>query len=284
VSGWEGVSVYDGTEWTNHLENSSVNNLAIDPDGYIWASTEEGFKIYDGENWAAPEGAANINFENGVIDFTFDQEGRLWAVVANDLYNLAVFDNGEWRFFTSDSFADCNTSLIFADSQGRIWFGKEDEKNTVYYVDGNDWFEVIGEQTTPLDVKECEDGSTCTTFESCTTYDGVKNIVEDSNGQIWVGNSNGLKVFDGESWTILDTETSDLPFDYIDQMTIDQFDRIWVLSESEAFHMLDETGNWQSFFPESGIHLSSTQKLTVDAQGNIWLTGMSIFEYEPPKP
>ncbi|MFO7680561.1 MAG: hypothetical protein R6X34_10965 [Chloroflexota bacterium] len=283
VSGREGISVYDGTEWTTHLKNSSVYRLAIDPDRNVWASTEEGFKIYDGENWAAPEGAANINFEYGLEDFTFDQDGRLWVIVANDPHHVAVFDNGEWQFFPSGSFVDCNTGLIFADSQGRIWLGEDDEKNTVYYLDGNDWYQVIDDQTTPLEVQECENGAACTSSQKCTGY-GVNNIVEDSKGGIWVGYRNGLKYFDGQSWNIFDTETGDFPFDYVDAMTIDQFDRIWVLSDSSAFHMLDETGSWQSFFPKPSDHISSTQKLIVDAQGNIWLTGGSIFKYEPPKP
>ena len=286
IGGNDGIAVYDGTSWTKHLHDLRVTSLALDPQGNIWATTEDGIVAYDGSEWYTPEHANDVSFENGLITSTFDQSGRLWTSINIDKYHIAIFDRTNWRFFTSDAFTQCDINIFFEDSQGRMWLGKED-LNDLFFIDGGEWYQVVGDENTPLEEDECS-GEKCLAFEAgqCSTslFEGINNIVEDSTGRIWVGYTTGLKHFDGQSWTHYDADTGELPFEYISKMIIDHFDRIWVLSDEGGVHMLDDTGNWQSFFPKSDIRLSWVEDVAVDSEGNIWFTGGLIYRLEPPTP
>ena len=292
--GGDHITVYDGAKWTNYLTNSygGGGNIALDPQGNIWATVEDGISIFDGEAWHTSEDIANAPFQLGLVN-GFDQSGQFWTSVRNEDY-VAVWNGTSWRYFASDSFGPCDFSTILGDSQGRVWFGKEDEQNSIFYFEPAEdaWYQVISDQTVQIEVNECGDVDSCSgsgEVISCIQYIeyiDAQHIVEDSNGRIWIGYGDGLKVFDGQTWTIYSTQSGDLPFEYLALMAIDHLDRLWVVSVSGGLYMLDESGEWQSILLGTDVELSSnfSDAIGVDSEGNIWIAANSIYKFEPPTP
>ena len=54
----------------------------------------------------------------------------------------------------------------------------------------------------------------------------IEDLVIDEQGRVWVGSGQGLGVFDGESWTIYNTENSDIADDWVKGLGIDQDDKV----------------------------------------------------------
>lgn len=100
--------------------------------------------------------------------------GRLPADRALQASGKAVDEDVRLRYSTG-------IRAIFEDSQGRFWFGSQDEGVAVY------------------------DGSTFTYY---TTSDGlssnqVRTIQEDQDGILWFGTGNGITRFDGDQFEIV---------------------------------------------------------------------------------
>ena len=285
VDGRESIARFDGNIWTNFGDKNFTGNLALDKQGNIWGYGDHGLEMFDGEKWISIQDAENIKFENGLGDIAFDQSGRLWAIVNNDIYHIAVYDGTHWQFFTSKHFKDCKLSIVYGDSEGGVWFGASDyETEIVYHFDGANWFQIEDDQINSLEVEIC-DGVGCTEFQSCVLGDGVKEILEDSLGRVWIASyQNGLKYFDGQSWTFFKYESGEVPFQHPTAITFDQQDRMWVISDEGVLFMLDETGNWNSYFPPPDIRLGLYSELVVDEQGTVWINDGQIYQFSLKEP
>ena len=93
-----------------------------------------------------------------------------------------------------------------------------------------------------------------------------------------------LLVFNGEDWTNYSFENSDIPFESIEAMTIDAYDRIWIGDWGVVISALEPNGTWNTYTPMDGTLPGSLLKeLVVDPQGRIWVgTDEGINVFTPP--
>jgi streptogramin lyase len=191
----EGVYCYDGKKITRFLDNDSVINkdglqlkmvdrILEDKNGVIWFASGmppgmEGICRFDGKTLTG----SKPNGDGWIRTITEDKNGNLWfggRQNGNFLYNGKNFV----RFTEKTGIGNA----VLADKSGKIWFTGNEGDNNYESQDGV-W---------------CYDGKTFTNF---TTKDGmgkyfVHFMLEDSNGNIWIGTRNtGLYKYDGKNFS-----------------------------------------------------------------------------------
>ncbi|MFK7934976.1 MAG: two-component regulator propeller domain-containing protein, partial [Saprospiraceae bacterium] len=219
----EGVFLYDGAAWQHFTTNeglvgNEVTNLYEDSKGNIWLGTTTGISIYDGtsfENLTKEQGLPYDDV-NTIIE---DETGVFWigtrgVACTYDGKSFTTITNQQGDFFT-------NVRHIIKDKKGNIWLGgnsglwrydgenyiqlasgftgyiSEDKKGNIWTSmqsqHGQGW-SLLRYEATTLDVDE-------PIFAMVKTGEGMFfGILEDSNGNIWVGNLNGVYRYDGSTF------------------------------------------------------------------------------------
>lgn len=134
----DSVVVYDGQAWDyfeldkGWEEDYSVDHLAIDPDGVVWAGTSShGLLRFDGESWDADE----RDFLSNVQAMTLDPQNQVW--VGTYSRGVSRRDGGWQNFKTNNTYLSSNRiHSLASDQAGRVWIGTEWGLN-IY--DGKDW-------------------------------------------------------------------------------------------------------------------------------------------------
>ena len=171
-----GVYHFDGQEWTwynkkNGLEDNCVNEVAIGPDGIIWAATKKGVARFDGTTWtnySEEDGLAN----NRVNDVAVDQDGRAWMATNN---GVSCFDGQKWKTFTiDDGLVASKVMVVTVAPDGSLWFGTT---NGLSHLTGENWQNYTKQDGLPSN--------------------NIISIFAAMDGKIWIGTPfNGVAVLD----------------------------------------------------------------------------------------
>lgn len=191
----DGVYCYNGKVFTRFLQNDGVINkenlhlkmvdcMLEDGKGNIWFASGcppgmEGVCRYDGKSISSfkPTG------DGWIRSIRQDKKGNLWFGGRNNgnfIYNGTTFEKFTEKIGIGN--------LVLVDKAGNIWFGGEEKLSTVE-SEGGIW---------------SYDGKTFTNFKQ---KDGMNkyfvwSMLEDKNGNIWIGTRNtGLYKFDGKTFT-----------------------------------------------------------------------------------
>jgi ligand-binding sensor domain-containing protein len=97
-----------------------------------------------------------------------------------------------------------------------------------------------------------------------------------SDGTLWIGNSfYGLTSFDGNNWVNYHTTNSDIPFNIIGLLTIDNDGYLWILgreSEYSTQELVQYTGtDWITHQTPLSITTREGTTMTSDNDGNVWI-------------
>src|SRR6056297_174570 len=109
----------------------------------------------------------------------------------------------------------------------------------------------------------------------------VRSVLEDQNGNIWMGTRGGVSVFDGESFTHF-SENEGLSNNLVRAILEDQNGNIWLGTGGGGVSVY----NGESFIhytEKEGLSNNSVWSITEDKNGNIWLGtdgGVSLFNGE----
>lgn len=162
-----------------------------------------------------------------------------------------------------------NDIVFDVDFEGRPWISTGE--GDIYSLDGETWID----HEVPSNAFGDLPRST------------AKALGFDSLGRLWVlYHGYYLSVYDGESWNTFDFDKTGLNIYSVPDFTIDQYDRVWLVTSDGGLVMIDTDGEWVDFTPYgSGITIDGPQVITTDQRGRIWIGskgGVAIFS--PPLP
>ena len=166
-----------------------IGALAYDPinDG-MWIGSNDGIFFYRFKTNKLEEPFDGCQLERGCIGSIITKDGHLWmgciqGVVIVDLKSekKGKFKNRAIRHRLNDPTSKIvdKISSFCETSDGTLWLGSNGYGlyKRVVDEDGKETFEVL-------------------TQENGLVYNGVKGIVEDRNGRLWITTQNGLSVYD----------------------------------------------------------------------------------------
>jgi ligand-binding sensor domain-containing protein len=193
-----------------------------------------------------------------------DTDGTWWFGTDG---GLAHFDGSHWEYYSYDQGLDSTEVTAITRVGGELWAGTNYsgvEHGGLLYFDGQRWQPVSGFPST-------EEGRTDT-----VAYN-VNAIVEDLDGRVWVATSDGLAMFDGQSWHVFDTPQG-LPDPIVTTLTLDAQGKLWVGTYHGGALWFDGD-KLESLADLSEI--GDVQGIVQDAEGNYWFSGYKLARYTP---
>jgi ligand-binding sensor domain-containing protein len=228
----------------------------IDAQGRVWAASyklEEGISVFDGQDWLhiPSMDAATAT----VIDMKIDSIGRVWLGTDNGLY---LYADREWRQFTSSNSELPNNIVgsIAPDKTGQVWVATTNEGSEQEFVLTN--------------------GTVWNTFDGRAIAPIGGSIQADSQGRLWLGAWDGLKIFDGTQWTHYTPENSGLKRPEVSDMVLDAQGRAWMINgkNPDKHYAVFDGENWKYLYGQT--HDGNELRLGMD--GNVYfVTGSSIY-------
>ena len=238
----KGLVKFDGiTDWTIYDENNSdlgydfIYEIEIDAQGILWighgdptgVGGQAALTIFDRvDQWHVFTAETTPLAENTCYAITFGLDGLRWfGQKRSGIFSMD--DNGtpfdpnddQWTHYTESEGLERNT--INAGSgetniNGDIWFGHDRGV-------GDDYSPGCARYTDSVWINYLADTAR------------IRAIEHDSHGNVWLGDkgedlgSTGLWKFDGSAWQKWSTENSNIPFDWINCITIDEKNSImWI--------------------------------------------------------
>lgn len=266
----EGISYFDGTNWTNYDVNShpglihnTITAIAVDSDNNVWLGTDFGVSKFDGTVWT------NYTEDDGLADnrvkyINQDANGNIWFA-NND--GISIFDGTNWTSYTmADGLPFGGTNYVIFDDAGNAWLG------------------------TPLGGVLIFDG---TDFTGITENEGLLNdkvttIAIDADNNKWIGTSDGISVFDENNEFVTHHEIIFIlpppdELNPIEDIKIGLNGRVWVgvyvdYLVTEGGISLYANDTWEDFDVNDGLAGPVVRRLAIDSQNNVWVatsTGIS---------
>ena len=288
------------------LSHDNVTCLAADASDNIWFGTQEGVSFFDGSNWTVHTESTDAGLVHNTISaICVVANGDVW--VGSD-YGAAKYDGSSWTTYTTaEGLGDDRVNHIAQDASGTIWFGNYDG---VTKFDGTTWtsyttsdglpfggvvhtnFDSNGDKwfSTDLGGIVHYDG---TTFTDYTTSDGllanrVRSVFVDDQDNKWAGTSKGVTVLDNTNqWAANHTMMYIMPapdtLNPVEDIAMDSQGHIWTgvyvdyLVTVGGIAMYNGT-YWIDYDMSDGLVGAVIRKLIVDGQDNVWIatsTGVS---------
>ena len=272
----EGISKFDGTNWTNYDVNShpdlvsnTITALAVDSDNNLWIGTNFGINKFDGTNWTTYTEADGLA-DDRVAYINQGPDGKIW-LANND--GITIFDGTIWTSYTmADGLPFGGTNFVTFDSDGKAYLG------------------------TPLAGVWILDG---TNFTSISEADGllnnkIRSIAIDTYQHKWIGTADGISVFNSNDEFITHHELIfELPppdeLNPIEDIQIAQDGRVWVgvyidYLVTEGGISTFGNGIWEDYDVDDGLVGPVVRRLAIDGQGDVWVvtsTGISRISNIP---
>jgi ligand-binding sensor domain-containing protein/Cdc6-like AAA superfamily ATPase len=302
-----GVSVGDGQRWNtwtqrDGLASSEVRAVFQDSDGGLWFGTIAGVSHCD-LTWRTlflpQEGQADSTVSYDVSALVQTESGALWIATLGG--GAVRHWDGHWETYTTDEgLADDNVHALAEDAEGAIWFGTA---GGVSRYSAGGWKTYTMDAGLPADVilsvETASDGAMWfgtagggvvrygpdndwRTFaqEDGLGDDFVRAICEDQGGALWLGTSKGVNRFDGRSWQLFTSESTEggLPGDEVRH--------VWCAADGSQWFATDQGAasydgrSWQSYDRADGLPTNSVTTIWKDGE-DVWIgTSGGLWRYD----
>lgn len=262
-----GLSLYDGKKWdwlnvtNSKLINNDVRSLTQDKEGNYWFGTRAGLNKYDGKNWTLYNTSNSGISDNFIRTIVVDKDGILWL---GGSAGVSKFDGKKWTTFNTQNSSLLSNTInnIIQDKDGNIWvatsdgLAKYDSKTWVIYnvasgapastfqgliqdQDGNIWVGATNRGVYKFDGKNWKSFAYNSNTGEGELYDNtIMAIFQDKNKNVWVGTSEGISKFNGNSWEKYNTSISSIPSSApIQCITQDSKGLIWFGTEYGLYQL-----------------------------------------------
>ncbi len=286
------------------LVNDAVNALTTDNQGNVWFGTQDGISKFDGSNFTNYTTADGL-IDNAITAIASDENGVIW--VGTD-FGVSRFDGTNFVNYTdNEGLADNRIKHINASIPNQVWFGNNDG---VSILENGTWtsyttadglpfggvnFITEGSATnvllgTSLGGVRIFDGSdfTAITEDEGLLNDKIRSIAIDQQDNIWIGNSDGISVFDTDYNFVTNHEIIfELPppdkLNPVEDVLVDNNGCIW--AGVYVDYLVTEGGVsyydgviWKDLDVSDGLVGPVVRRLAIDNENNIWVatsTGVS---------
>jgi signal transduction histidine kinase/ligand-binding sensor domain-containing protein len=284
-----GVSRLRGRELRNYdaddgLPEALITSLFEDRQGVVWAGSLNGlFRLEDGR-WHEVGGAAGLHVQ--IIDSVYeDTQGYLWLGTPGGVFRRRNDGTGPFERISRlriESFAE--------DALGRVWGtgadavlvllagtapralpdlgGRSPGRRLIHDGDGNLWIATLGEGL--LRVRMRDDAVAVERFSGVGTLssDVVRAVVQDREGNLWVGTQNGL---DRASRGVIRSlpASGDTMTRLVRAVAAAADGSIWVGTGNGLYRFAN--GRREHYGSESGLPSLSIAALHGDTSGAMWI-------------
>ena len=285
------------------LPSNNVLCASSGQEGTMWFGTQNGIATYDGSTWevmttTTHPGLAN----NNVSSILVTKDGNVWA--AGD-FGASFYNGTAWTTYKAvDGLGSSRVTNISEMKNGDIWFS---DFNGATHYDGTVFIAYKAADGLPFggaeDVLEADNGAIILAtglggvavfngvdFKMVTEEDGLVSdnttaLLKDKDGNIWVGTSDGVSVFDDSmKWMTNHTRMYTMPqpdtLNPVEDLAMDSEGNIWsgiyvdYLVTVGGVAKFD--GNaWTDYDEEEGVVGPTIRAITVDEKDNIWVTTSS---------
>ena len=295
-SGAYKLGKYDGSELTYYsnidlFNDAVVTDIIEDTQGYIWFSTSKGLAYFDGSKFFHYSNAdLGISSTSAVNSIAFDREGSLWAVIPSE---------GVIKINRNLSFPEIpdggEASNVYPDPSGNIWIqtdkglGKYLENRIVWY--GHELLADVNYRSIQNLTFDKESNLWFTIIDD--RIEGRRLVNFDGSNYIIYGPEQGLTLASSCSIIGIDKFTKILPLgcgDKIIEFDGEQITQRHFLPDIAFYtYLRDMKGNdWfatrnngiykyngeqlSQFSTKTGLVSNSTNSITEDPLGNIWVS------------
>ena len=249
-----------------------------DSKGNLWFGTlAKGVARYDGKSltyFSTKDGIAG----NAVVSIAEEKNGTLWFGTHG---GLSKFDGNTFTNFTQkDGLINDRVSTLFFDENHHLWIGTW---GGVSFFDGNT-FSDFSLPNPDIEVPSYQE-----------TEEWVTSIMEDMDGNIWIGRSGyGACKWDGKTFTHF-TKKEGLPSNCVQAITKDSRGNIWFGTRvAEKDHpdsdkrvgesgLTKYDGKMFTQFPEpKGLSKNDIYTIYEDRRGDLWIgaNGVGLYRYD----
>jgi diguanylate cyclase (GGDEF)-like protein len=278
--GWERLSTKEG------LSLNIVNGFHEDREGALWIGTDGGGldRLRDGKlsTFGKTEGLP----EEDVWTAFEDSRGTIWLGTAG-AGGLFALQGGRIRQLPAPS--GVTTKPIAEDAKGRLWVGGWDqgllrlEKDrlvpqlespahiTVLHADRSGGLWMGGEREGLAVLREGR--VQWLTSRNGLPHDTVRAIIEDRQGNIWVGTEKGLVVLTGARFENAKVYTTrdGLPHDTVLDLHEDAEGVLWIGTYGGGLARFQD-GRFAAFKKSDGLFNDVIYKILEDGRGRFWLS------------
>lgn len=259
----------------SNLPDNHIHAIAFDSAGNAWIGTDFGLTQFDGSSWTTYN-VGTRTVMNPVRAIVVDQMNNVWAgtdkcvvLFSNHTLHHTYF----FEIFRDQLYGPTyRASSLMQDNSGNIWIGtgfgfaRMNIQNVLQNLGTPDSAGNITKRNSyslnTLDLP----GLRYSTPEPPTA--GFP-IVQDHNGNIWVGFLKGLVKYDGTQLSRYDLTLSQIG--RILSIQNDNRNQLWVGTYLNGLMRFDGA-NWEKIeLPNSYFEFGGIQAITIDPIGNVWV-------------
>ncbi len=299
ITGFSYAQTFTNYTTSNGLLSDNVNCVDTDAAGVVWFGTQDGVSVFNGTTWTNYTAGSNP----GLVDNTIQAihcaaNGDVW--VGTD-FGASVFSAATWTSYTTTSgLANNQIKCITEDGAGDIWFGTSAGASK---YDGAAWTNVGTAQGLPfggvneIDVKANGEVWFGTGLSGIRLYNSVvTGSITETNGLIdnriramvfdqqdkkWIGTSEGISVLGTTNalsfhYTTIFTLPPPDTLNPIEDIEMDSDGNMWVGVYVD--YLVTEGGvcayngnQWLEFDVADGLVGPVIRALAIDNNDDVWV-------------